>query len=212
VKVIVPFKLTFFHKKFKDASFNLLDVGCGNHSPSIAKYWFPRCRYYGLDRDPHYNNDSRDTGLMDGFYQIDLVEDTLDEVPNEFFDLVIMAHIIEHLPNGEDVIKGLLPKLRKNGYMYLEYPSFRSTRLPSMRGTLNFFDDPTHCRLYSQMDLYNLFMVNGCKIVKGGTRRRALFIVLMPLRVIHDLVRHRYVSGSAFWDLMGFAEYIVVQK
>ena len=60
-----------------------------------------------------------------------------------------MVHVIEHLHNGDKVLEGLLTKLRSGGVIYIEYPGIRSTRLPSMRGSLNFSDDPTHVRLYS---------------------------------------------------------------
>jgi len=210
--IAIPGKFKFLRKKFRNTNFNLLDIGCGNHSPSITKYWFPKCTYYGLDKDKNYNNDSRDLELMDGFYNIDLINNKLDKIPDEHFDVIMMAHVIEHLPNGDEVMIKLLPKLKKNGYIYIEYPSFKSTKLPSMKGTLNFFDDPTHCRLYTQIELYNLFLKNKCKIIKGGIRRYMMYILLTPFRAIYDIIRYGYVNGSVFWDIMGFAEYIIVQK
>jgi len=214
LKIAVPPKFTFLHKKFKNESFNLLDVGCGNHSPSVAKYWFPNCIYYGLDKDKDksYNNTDQDISLMDGFYEIDLKTSQLDEIPKEYFDVIIMTHIIEHLLNGEGIILKLLTKLKPGGYLYVEYPAFRSTKFPSMKGTLNFFDDSTHCRLYTQIELFNLFLKAHCKIIRGGTRRNISYIFLTPVRALYDLLRYGYINGSVFWDVMGFAEYIIVQK
>jgi len=212
LKISVPPKFQFLHKKLKNERFKLLDVGCGNNSPSITKYWFPNCIYYGLDKDKNYNNTDKDIALMDGFYEIDLSNNQLSEIPQAFFDVIIMTHIIEHLLNGEDVLVSLLSKLKPGGYLYVEYPSFKSTKLPSMKGTLNFFDDPTHCRLYSQIELYNLFLRYDCKIMKGRVRRNLNYILLTPFRACYDLIRYGYVMGSVVWDIMGFAEYIIIQK
>ncbi len=212
LQFVTPPKFKLFYKKLKNENFKLLDIGCGNNSPSITKYWFPYCKYYGLDKDKYYNNTENDIKLMDGFYEIDLINGQLDGIPNEYFDLILITHVIEHLYNGDEVIKNILTKLKHGGYLYIEYPSFRSVKFPSMKGTLNFFDDPTHCRLYTQIELYNLFIKNNCKIIKGGIRRNIIFILLTPLRAIYDFMMKGYVNGSVLWDMMGFVEYIYVQK
>lgn len=212
MKIIKPFKFKHLTQKFGRQKIIILDVGCGNHSPQLTKFWLPACVYHGLDKDQFYNNDPADIELMDAFYQVDLVNPDFAEIPNNHFDAIIMSHVIEHLNNGEEVLSDLLPKLKANGILYLEYPSLKSTKLPSMRGTLNFYDDPTHCRLYNQKELYNFLMERKLKIIKGGTRRDWMLILLTPIRALFDLVRYGYVNGSVFWDITGFANYVVAQK
>ncbi|NBV95614.1 MAG: methyltransferase domain-containing protein, partial [Actinobacteria bacterium] len=73
----------------------------------------------------------------------------LQHYPDNYFDGIWMVHVIEHLHNGDAVIQHLLPKLKSGGFLYIEYPGQKSTTLPSMHGTLNFKDDPTHVRVYS---------------------------------------------------------------
>jgi hypothetical protein len=119
-----------------------------------------------------------------------------------------MTHIIEHLENGEIVLDYLLKKVKANGYIYLEYPSKKSTKLPSMRGTLNFYDDKTHVRLYDIDDLLNITKENGFNILKYGTRRDIANIITMPLRIISSKIKLGFVTGGIFWDILGFAEYI----
>jgi 2-polyprenyl-3-methyl-5-hydroxy-6-metoxy-1,4-benzoquinol methylase len=53
-----------------------------------------------------------------------------------------MTHVIEHLYNGDKVLKNILSKLKSNGFF-----------LPSMYNTLNFYDDPTHVHVYSVKEL-----------------------------------------------------------
>lgn len=49
--VMVPVRLKPFYPKFAQREFRLLDVGCGDHSASITKRYFPQCRYFGIDRE-----------------------------------------------------------------------------------------------------------------------------------------------------------------
>jgi trans-aconitate methyltransferase len=159
--ITLPAKYRFLNKLFKQGEFVLLDIGAGNHSASKTKKWFPNCEYHGLDLNKNYNNDENDFKLMQSFYELNLEELNLDSVPNANFDFIMMAHVIEHLKNGDQVLVKLLAKLKPGGYLYVEYPGIRSTRLPRMKGTLNFFDDDTHVRVYSLTELYNLFLKNN---------------------------------------------------
>lgn len=208
----LPAKYRYLNKLFKQGAFVLLDIGAGNHSASKTKKWFPNCEYHGLDLNKNYNNDENDFKLMQSFYELNLEDLNLDSVPNSHFDFIMMAHVIEHLKNGEEVLVKLLAKLKPGGYLYVEYPGIRSTRLPRMKGTLNFFDDETHVRVYSLTELYNLFLKNNTEIIKGGTRRYMPNILMMPLKVIHNLIKYGKILPSIFWDFFGFAEFILIKK
>ena len=208
----LPAKYRYLNKLFKQGTFVLLDIGAGNHSASKTKKWFPNCEYHGLDLNKNYNNDENDFKLMKSFYELNLEELNLDSVPNAHFDFIMMAHVIEHLKNGDQVLVKLLAKLKPGGYLYVEYPGIRSTRLPRMKGTLNFFDDDTHVRVYSLTELYNLFLKNNTEIIKGGTRKYIPNILMMPFKVIHNLIKYGKILPSIFWDFFGFAEFILIKK
>lgn len=61
-------KFCYIWKEFNNKEFNLLDIGCGNHSPQLTKLYFPKVNYYGLDIT-NYNNDEIDFKVMKQFYQ-----------------------------------------------------------------------------------------------------------------------------------------------
>jgi hypothetical protein len=205
-------KFSYLQKTFGQEKFCLLDVGAGNHSASKTTRLFPKCEYYGIDLNRHFNNDENDFAAMKAFYEMDLTLLHFEDIPNNHFDFIRMTHIIEHLRNGDEVIKGLLPKLKKHGYMYIEYPGVRSTRLPSMTGTLNFYDDPTHVRIYSVKELGILLKSCNCTILSSGTRRSWIFLVAMPFRIGANLLKAKKPEGNMFWDLLGFAEFVFAQK
>jgi SAM-dependent methyltransferase len=212
LKAIVNFKFRFLVKSFGNKPFKLLDVGAGNHSASRITSLFPACEYYGLDLDKEYNNNPQDFAVMKDFYELDLTRLDYSKIPDEYFDGIWMAHVIEHLHNGDQVVPHLLKKLKKGGYFYIEYPGKKSTTLPSMRGSLNFKDDPTHVRLYSVPELTAIFTANNCTVLKSGTRRNWFYILAMPVRIVISLVKKGHLEGNLFWDLLGFAEYLWVKK
>jgi len=182
-------KFVYMKRSFGGKPFNLLDVGAGNHSAAKTLSLFPACQYFGLDLDKNYNNTEKDFGAMKEFFEMDLTKLDFDVLPDNFFDGIWMVHVIEHLYNGDEVIKKLLPKLKRGGYMYVEYPGQKSTRLPPMNGTLNFKDDPTHVRLYTVNELSKLFTGYGCNVLRSGTRRNLFFILAMPFRIAGHWIR-----------------------
>ncbi len=199
-------------KSFGAKSFKLLDVGAGNHSATRINAIFNACEYYGLDMSKDYNNSASDFNIMKGFYELDLTTLDYSQVPNNMFDGIWMAHVIEHLYNGDKVVPKLVEKLKIGGYFYIEYPGIKSTTLPSMHGTLNFKDDDTHVRVYSVKELKQIFEQNGCEVLSCGIRRNWVYILAMPLRIVVSLITKGKLQGNLFWDVLGFAEYLWVKK
>jgi 2-polyprenyl-3-methyl-5-hydroxy-6-metoxy-1,4-benzoquinol methylase len=209
--LFMPFRLKMFRSEYKEKKINILDVGCGNHSPRITKKWFPQWNYYGIDRED-YLTDAQDKASMTHRYKLDLSKDSLDVIPENYFDVVVMAHIVEHLSNGLDVIKQLMGKIKKGGKIYIECPSERSLALPSMYGTLNFCDDPTHIRVYSVIELANFLLANNFRIIRAGTRRDKVLIMTFPFRLGLKLLVNRKIGGGDFWDVLGFASFVYAKK
>jgi len=208
----MPPRLRYFYPRFKGESFALLDIGCGNHSASITKKWFPRCRYSGVDREM-YNIDETDLRSADHFFLLDLDRSNLEEIPDGHFDAILASHVIEHLHSGLKVLQILVSrKLKPGGLIYVEFPSIRSLALPNMPGTLNFCDDETHIRLYDVKDVANALLDNSMRIIRAGRRRCIDRILLMPIKILRETVRRHELRGGWFWDLLGFADFVFAQK
>lgn len=206
-----PFRFTFFRDVF-DLPVTILDVGCGSSSPRITKAWFRACTYHGIDMQ-NYANTAEDIQAIDRFFSMDIA--SLEEhqaIPERFYDIIILSHIIEHIPNGVAVIQSLTTKLKPHGQIYIEYPCAHALSLPSMPGSLHFSDDPTHIRCYTIPEIANALMMSSMRIVKAGRRRDRVRIALFPLLVPLKLLLRGKLSGGDFWDICGFAEYIVARK
>jgi 2-polyprenyl-3-methyl-5-hydroxy-6-metoxy-1,4-benzoquinol methylase len=63
-----------------------------------------------------YSNSDEDFKRMKGFYEVDLTKLEYSVVPDNYFDGIVMAHVIEHLHNGDEVLPGLIKKLKPGGY------------------------------------------------------------------------------------------------
>jgi SAM-dependent methyltransferase len=210
-RLIMPVKFKRFYATHRHRQFNLLDIGCGNHSATNTKRYFPNCAYYGLDKQ-NYNNDDRDFAAMERFFQIDLESGRLDTLPQGFFDVIICAHVIEHLRNGIEVVGELKSKLAHGGKIYIEFPSIASLNLPSMRGTLHFCDDATHVRLYSLIEVCNVLLDGGLRIIAAGRRRDAVMTSLFPLVFLAGIWRYRKVTSFGLWDPLGFADFVYAER
>jgi SAM-dependent methyltransferase len=209
----MPARLRYLRRRFGTRPFSMLDVGCGNHSPSKTRQFLPCCNYFGIDREL-YNNDAADLSAMSKFLQIDLESSDLTEIPDFSFDAIVLSHVIEHLPSGLDVLRILATrKLKPGGVVYVEFPSVRSLGLPSMTGTLQFCDDPTHVRVYSVREVANLLLSQRFRILSAGRRRLWDRVILLPFAYSYRRIvqRDRRVAGI-FWDLLGFADYVFAER
>ena len=207
--LVKPFKIQLAQKYLANDLLKILDVGAGSHSASITKKWLPKCHYTGIDIPGSYDNDETDFKAMDEFIEMDLTKLDFKKIPENNYDMIVMSHVIEHLHNGDQVISGLLSKLKNGGIIYLEFPSERSVNFPSKKETLNFYDDPTHCRIFSVKEVSDILTQNKFSILSSGTRRQMINILLMPFKIIYQTLTKGYVRGGVYWDYYGFAKYVV---
>ncbi len=208
----IPSKFVLLRKHFGSKPFTLLDVGSGNKSATDFKTYFPNGTYHGVDMVKDYNYTPDDFNKMEAFYEMDLTQLDYSAIPDNHFDAILMAHIIEHLHNGDEVLKHLAPKLKSGGVIYIEYPGQKSTTLPSREGTLNFYDDDTHVRVYSVPEVSGILEESGFNVLSGGMRRSYRNIAMMPIKFIHNRIKYGHVLASVYWDWYGFAEYVWAKK
>jgi SAM-dependent methyltransferase len=209
ISSILPFKFKFIYNDYNKKEFCLLDVGCGNNSATRIKRWLPKCKYYGLDNKV-CNNDPADFDLMEKFYNIDLEKDSLNSLPNEHFDVVLIAHVIEHLNNGTEILSEITKKVKQGGKIYIEFPSLRSLSFPG-KG-LHFCDDPSHVRAYDIKEIVNELLANNFKIIKAGICRSVARILISPVQFFRIMLIQKKITFAGLWDLYGFADYVYAVK
>ena len=206
-----PMKFRYVRGRLAAAA-RILDVGCGNHSPSLTKRWFPGCHYTGADIQ-RYNLAEADDAAMDEFFQLGPDGAGYASIPDASYDFVILNHVVEHMADPAPAVAALCAKLRPGGYMWIAFPSLRSLALPhSVDETLQFCDDPTHVRVPEVREIANILLANGVKVVHAGRSREGFFTTLADLfklskRLAIKLFTGRF-SGRGMWYLLGFEDHV----
>jgi SAM-dependent methyltransferase len=194
----------------------ILDIGCGNHSPTLTRRWFPGCTYAGADIQ-QYNNNEADLAAIDTFYPVGADGSGYDAIPDGSFDLVLLNHVVEHMADPAPIVAALCAKLRPGGLIWIAFPSLRSLSLPhSEDETLNFCDDHTHVRVPGVREIANILLANGVGILHAGRSREGFFttlgdVVKLAKRLLRRLVTGRF-SGRGMWYILGFEDHVLGQR
>jgi SAM-dependent methyltransferase len=190
----------------------ILDIGCGNGSPSVTKRWFPGCYYAGADIQ-RYNLSDADIAAMNEFFQLGADGSGYDAIPDESFDFVILNHVIEHMTEPGPIVAALCGKLKPGGLIWIAFPSVRSLTLPhSYDETLNFYDDPTHIAVPDLREIANIVSANGVKVLHAGRSREGFLTTLrdglrLGKRVVKRLFTGKF-SGRGMWYILGFEDHV----
>lgn len=206
-----PFKFAVIKRSLNlryKSRIRYLDIGCGNHSARLSYKYLHNLEYWGVDKGT-YNNDHEDFTAMYRFIDQDVEEYEFTDVPNAYFDIVVLSHVLEHFENYKVVISKVLPKLSENGIIYIETPTIQSTTFPSREGTLNFFDDNTHLNPVPFEDVEHLLESKNFIIVSHGIRKFKRRIFLFPLFLFFSIYKYGSVVGPVLWDIYGFSWYLV---
>ena len=211
-----PMKFRMVRGRLTAPAPRILDIGCGNGSPTVTKRWFPGCQYAGADIQRYKLNDA-DVAAMDTFFPINIDGSGYDAIPDASYDLVILNHVLEHMHEPAPIVAKLCAKLKPGGYMWIAFPSLRSLSLPhSEDETLNFCDDPTHVYLPDMREIANVLLANGVAVLHAGRSREGFFTTLADVvkfckRCIVRVFTGKF-SGRGMWYLLGFEDHVFGQR
>lgn len=141
-----------------------------------------------------------------------------EKIPHQdnYFDIITVNHVLEHIQNPEKILTELKRVIKNKGRIYIEVPNKRSLwgkPHGKFAGSVHFFDDPTHLRPYSQIELTELCRQSGFRIIKSGIARNFLHLILSPIllftgTLMPDMLHYMYARNS----LIGWASYIILEK
>lgn len=153
------------------------------------------------------------------FYKCDVDREKIPFEDN-FFDIVVASHVIEHLHNPLNMISEALRVCKPNGLIYIEAPSERTIFLPGMSfkhegmHCISFFDDPTHLgRPWSPQSLHRAAHYFDAMPVKVGYYKswlaRLVFLFTFPFLIIF---RKAKLYEFLLWHSVGWAAYALIKK
>jgi SAM-dependent methyltransferase len=216
VRYVCPTKFIYARRRLaKTTAPRILDIGCGNNSPTITKHWFPTCHYSGADIQ-RYNLTDADLAAIDIFYPIGIDGSGYSEIPDSSYDLIILHHVIEHMLNPEVILAVLCSKLKPGGYMWIGFPSVRSLSMPSAaEGTLQFCDDDTHIHVPGVREVSNTLLAHELKVLHAG-RTRDFARILVGIAVLPCALLRKMVTGKlsvyGLWYVLGFEDHVFGQR
>jgi 2-polyprenyl-3-methyl-5-hydroxy-6-metoxy-1,4-benzoquinol methylase len=150
--------MTFLPENFN----TILDIGCSEGDFLMAiKDKFPKTEAWGLDP---FADPLEETKLKLKKFIKSNIEDAIPDLPEQYFDIIFMNDVIEHLVNPEDVLLKIKSKLSPNGFLITSIPNIRYIRnLKHMLWNKDFeyedfgIRDKTHLRFYTQKSIIKMF-------------------------------------------------------
>lgn len=164
-------RLVHIRKLLENENINhirILEVGCG---PGLigASFLENHCEVHGLDMDEKALEIATQKGLIVKLLNI---EKNAFPYASEFFDLVIISEVIEHIIEYHHVLDEIYRVLKKNGIVILTTPNLNSTenmfKLLRGKDVLPIYSrecTSKHLRLFSGDSLRTLFWMHAFQTV-----------------------------------------------
>jgi SAM-dependent methyltransferase len=203
-------------RRFTPPGARLIDIGCGT-GKTVAAYrqGMEGVEIHGIDG--YFDPGSVDPAIK--FTRQD-VDGTILPYEDNFFDVAILSHILEHVRAPVTLINEAHRILKPGGVIYVETPSVRSLWVPQLPlfneqyAAANFYDDYTHVgRPQTIHSLYHLLHRNGFDVVEVKYARPPGWIH-RGLRYILSGLKHRLRPPlcTGIWYLVGWAIYGIGRK
>lgn len=167
----------------------ILDIGCG------YGYFLKICDEYGLetygiDISEYAINEARKI-IRAKLYLHD-VDEGLEMFEDEFFDIVTLFDVIEHLLCPYKVLKEAHRVLKKNGKIIITTPNLNAIARIWKRDRWHGFRDPTHLYLFTPSSIKFLVERAGFKVV----RTEAVFHFLALPNFIKKILDKTNLGGE----------------
>jgi SAM-dependent methyltransferase len=174
-----------------DKNTRLLDFGCGL-GQNI--YYMPNAK--GYDISEFGVEFCRKKG-------IDATND-LDSIPNEAFDVVFSAHVLEHHPHPKSMLEDIHKKLKKGKELILVIPHERHGR-----GKFE-YDLNQHLYMWNFQTINNLLLTTGFKIKENKYVRGAGYFKFLPVAKL-NFGLYRFAT-NLISRLTGIKEIMVIAE
>jgi predicted TPR repeat methyltransferase len=166
----------------KVGSLKVLDVGCAQ-GDSLSEFLSDKVSVTGIEP---YKGDA-DIASARGYSVLNsTIEAALGEISNLRFDLIIVADVLEHLINPDEILIQLISLLKKDGLIFISVPNVANvtTRISLLFGRFNYSDrgilDRTHLRFFTQRTFFSL--ISSTEVEKVQVAVTPIpFEILLPL-------------------------------
>ncbi len=162
-----------------------LEIGCG------AGGYLNRLRAhgwetYGVEMDPQAATWARKGGHV-------VYEERFEEVdlPGEHYDLIVMAHVLEHLPRPREALEKAARLLKPGGSALIRTPAHDSLAARLFRDDWYHLDAPRHQVLFSARALREACAAAGLRVLRTRRTQDPRSLLSSGARAWQSLVRGR---------------------
>ncbi len=209
-RIIFPHSKGEFLQSLAAPKAEILDVGCGNNSPSHVKSILPDCIYTGIDVSD-YNQTKPNVADSYILTSEECFAESISQMSNRF-DAVMSSHNLEHCNQREETLLAMLRSIKLGGRLYLSCPSESSVNFPSRGGTLNYYDDKTHKDLPpSYTWLLETLKANGMRVIYSTPAHKP-FIPHLIGWLKEPISRRKNKTDYYTWAYYGFQTIIWAEK
>jgi len=161
ITMINPNMFFWMEKKMFDFNSKILDIGCGNGSLLVKMAESGFVNLTGVDL--FINNDI--TYFIDQT-EIKVLKKNFSDL-SEKYDLIMLHHVLEHIPDQHDFFKNIKKIMHKETKILFVLPIISDTiwDIYGIKG-FQFEDAPRHFYIHSKKSLLLLFELYGLKIIK----------------------------------------------
>ena len=112
---------------------SILEIGAGG-GWNLLPFAKSNARVLGIDYSPSLVSLGRG-------YGIDMVQGTIEDIDG-IFDVIIMSHVLEHLLNPVESLKGIVKHLKDDGLIYIAVPNILNFGIGQLQNAHTYYFDP----------------------------------------------------------------------
>lgn len=136
---------------------NILDYGCGTGE------FLKSCKdagftISGVEPSRNARAKSSETNQIK-------IQESLDKLERQNFNIITMWHVLEHIPNFEEVIQKLKSKLTDDGILFIAVPNHKSFDGQYYQNHWAGFDVPRHLWHFSSGTMKKILVKNNLNLI-----------------------------------------------
>ena len=135
----------------------LLDIGAGTGDFLITAK-LHEWQVTGVEPNPLARKNALNKGII--------LNETLNQLPKNKYDIITLWHVLEHLPNLNKQITDITELLKNNGFLIVAVPNYKSYDAHYYKEHWAAYDVPRHLWHFSKTSILKLFHPFGLELFK----------------------------------------------